>query len=203
MNNKRNLQIYQYWSSFYDLVFNPIFRRERQKAIAQLELDAGQCLLVPGIGTGLDIPFLPDDVAVVGIDLSEAMLAKARQKVGERDITLQAMDAQSLEFPDVHFDAVLLNLVLSVVPDGRAALAEAMRVLRPGGQIIIFDKFLPEEANISGGRALLGPLIRVFGTDPNRKFSEMIAGLDGLNIKENAPSLLRGQYRIIDVRKAD
>ena len=93
------------------------------------------------------------------------------------------------------------SLILSVVPDGAAAFREAWRVLRPGGRAVIFDKFLPEAGRLSLLRRAIGAVLRVLGTDPNRRLSQLIAGAPGLVVERNEPSLLRGQYRIVLLRK--
>ncbi|HEX2907363.1 MAG TPA: methyltransferase domain-containing protein [Phototrophicaceae bacterium] len=201
MDNQRNRQIYRLWSPVYDAVLGGFFSRGRRRALELLALQPGEKLLIPGIGTGLDIPLLPPNVTVIGGDFSPEMLAKARQKVGERAVTLVELDAQNLDFPDASFDAVMFNLILSVVPDGKKALQEGWRVLRPGGRAVIFDKFLPETSTITPMRQLAGRIIRAFGTDPNRRLSEMIADLPGLRVACDEPSLLGGQYRVIRLDK--
>jgi phosphatidylethanolamine/phosphatidyl-N-methylethanolamine N-methyltransferase len=201
MNNTKNLKIYRRWSPFYDIVLRPLSGQARRRAITALDLRPNERLLIPGIGTGLDLLYLPADIAVVGVELSPAMLAKAQKKVDGRNVTLVEGDAQQLNFPDSCFDAVLLNLLLTVVPDGAAAFQEAWRVLCPGGRMVIFDKFLPETNSLTVGRRILGGLIRAFGTDPNRRLSDIIDNTPDLVIQQDKPALLGGQYRLIQLNK--
>lgn len=201
MDDRRNLKIYRTWAPIYDFVMRPVYGAARRRAIELINLQVGEKILIPGVGTGLDIPLLPTGVQVTGIDLTPAMLAKARAKSNDKGMIFAVMNAQSLQFPDDTFDAVILNLILSVVPDGAAAFAEAWRVLRPGGRIVIFDKFLPEAVQPSLFRTLLGHAIRAIGTDPNRRLSDILCNKQGLILERDEPSLLNGQYRIILVRK--
>ncbi|MCO6453516.1 MAG: methyltransferase domain-containing protein [Caldilineales bacterium] len=201
MNNQRNLQIYRLWAFVYDAWIPLLYGRARRRAVTLLDLQPGERLLIPGIGTGLDLPHIPAGVSIVGADLSPDMLAKAKAKAQNRDVTLLEMDVQVLNFADDTFDAVLFNLLLAVVPDGAAAFAEGWRTLKPGGRAVIFDKFLPEGAALTPGRRLLGRVLRSIGTDPNRRLNDIIAGTSDLMIESDEPSLLRGQYRTLLLRK--
>ncbi len=201
MNDERNQTIYKWWAPIYDKVMGPFAGKARQHAIGLLNLRAGESVLLSGVGTGLDLPHLPVGVKVTGIDLSPAMLRKARGKANGRDVSLLEMNAQALEFPDASFDVVILNLILSVVPDGAAAFREAWRVLRPGGRAVIFDKFAPEDGRMPALRRGVGKIISWFGTDPNRRLSEIMGSPPDLTVACNEPSLLRGQYRIVLLHK--
>jgi ubiquinone/menaquinone biosynthesis C-methylase UbiE len=201
MNDERNLTIYKLWAPVYDKVMGPFAGRARKHAIELLNLQRGERVLLSGVGTGLDLPHLPADVKAIGIDLSPAMLRQAQQKIAGRDVTLCEVNAQALELPDASLDAVILNLILSVVPDGAAAFREAWRVLRPGGRAVIFDKFAAEGGQLSVVRRALGKLISLFGTDPNRRLSDLIGELPDLTIERDEPSLLHGQYRIVLLSK--
>lgn len=201
MDNRRNLKIYHTWAPIYDSVMRPLYGAARRRAIELLNLQAGEKVLISGVGTGLDLPLIPPGVHVTGIDLSPEMLKKAREKSMNLGMTLAIVDAQALQFPDGTFDVVILNLVLSVVPDGAAAFSEAWRVLRPGGRVVIFDKFLPEEEQPSLFRNLLGCVIRSIGTDPNRRLSDILGQAPGMVVVYNEASLLQGQYRIILIHK--
>jgi phosphatidylethanolamine/phosphatidyl-N-methylethanolamine N-methyltransferase len=201
MDNRRNQTTYKLWAPVYDKVMGPFAGKARQHAIELLHLQPGERVLLSGVGTGLDVPHLPVDVKAVGIDISAEMLHKAQGKVSGRNVSLQEMNAQALEFSDGSFDVVILNLILSVVPDGAAAFREAWRVLHPGGRAVIFDKFAPEEGSISALRRGVGKIIALFGTDPNRRLSELVGNPPDLNIERDEPSLLRGQYRIVLLSK--
>ena len=201
MDNDNNLRIYRAWAPVYDLVMGPFSGHARQQAIKLLNLRPGEQLLIPGIGTGMDLPLIPPGVSVVGVDISGEMLAKARLRIDGRHVTLLQMDAQALEFADGSFDAVLFNLILSVVPDGAVAFREAWRTLRPGGRAAIFDKFLPENSKLTPSRRLAGRIVSAFGTDPNRCLSDIIGGVPDLVIGQDVASLLGGLYRILRLYK--
>lgn len=121
MNNRYNLQLYRLYAPFYDRLMRFWTAAARCRAIALLELKAGEQLLIPGVGTGLDLPTIPTGVCTVAVDLSPAMLKQAKMKRQEQ-VRFSVMDGQVLAFPNGCFDAVLLNLILSVIPDGKKAL---------------------------------------------------------------------------------
>ncbi|BCU80981.1 SAM-dependent methyltransferase [Polycladomyces abyssicola] len=201
MNNEKNRQIYRMWAPFYDWVLqNRWFRSARRKVVEQAHLQPGENVLLVGVGTGLDFAYLPESVRVTGIDLSPEMLEQARKKASRHVIHLQQMNAEALAFPDETFDAVFFNLILSVVEDPRKALMEGIRVLKGSGRILIFDKFRHSEASPSWVSQTLNILTRRLGTDVNRSFERIADGMPVYVVKDE-PSLFRGKYRIIELRK--
>jgi ubiquinone/menaquinone biosynthesis C-methylase UbiE len=149
------------------------------------------------------LPYLPAGVQATGIDLSDAMLAKARTRlpIAGREIILQRANAEALPFDDASFDAAILNLILSVVGDPDSALRETVRVLRRGGRAVIFDKFLPAGTEPSWSRQCLNTLImRPFGTDINCRLEPLLAR-SRVTVVSDEPSLFRGSYRIVEIRK--
>lgn len=93
------------------------------------------------IGTGLNLPHYPPNVALTGIDLSPGMIDIARTRAGElgREVALQVGDAERLPFAEESFDTVVTTLSLCTIPDDRQAIAEAFRVLRPGGRFLLME----------------------------------------------------------------
>jgi ubiquinone/menaquinone biosynthesis C-methylase UbiE len=92
-----------------------------------------------GIGSGRNLDLYAPEVRLVGIDVSTGMLGIARARPEAAGRELRVGDAQRLDFPDAAFDTVVSTFVLCSVPDDRAAIAEAYRVLRPGGRFVIIE----------------------------------------------------------------
>jgi ArsR family transcriptional regulator len=100
-----------------------------------------------GVGSGSVLRLLaPQARSAVGLDTSRGMrvLARSRlQDAGLAHCTIRAGDAHALPFPDLAFDVVVLDEVLAPSPTPQAALAEAVRVLRPAGRLLVLDRILP------------------------------------------------------------
>src|SRR5262249_24331951 len=75
---------------------------------------------------------------VVGIDRSDGYVAYARAHVTDGRVRFQVADAQSIPFPDAHFDAAVSGLVLNFVPDKARAVGEMRRAVRPGGTVAVY-----------------------------------------------------------------
>ncbi|MGB7539900.1 MAG: class I SAM-dependent methyltransferase, partial [Anaerolineales bacterium] len=199
LTNAWNKFIYRLWSPVYDPLFDRcLVSKARKRSIHVLDLRRGERVLIPGVGTGADLPLLPEGVRALGIDLSADMLARARAKLPlpGREIELREGDAQAQQAVPGSFDAAILHLVLSVVPDGAACFREAMRALRPGGRAVIFDKFRPEDGSLTFGRRLFNLFAMLIGTDITRRLSDLTAGT-GARILRDVPALLGGAYRIV------
>ena len=190
---------YSLYALFYDL--GPGFREERRRAIELLCLRPGERVLVVGVGTGADLPLLPPFVRTLGVDLTPAMLARARAQAGP-NVELRVMDAQRLDVPAGSFDAVLLHQVLEVVSDPVACLAEAARALRPGGRASVFDKFLPDAAPPSRWRAAWARLLDLFFTSVKHRFADLLerAGAP-LVVEHDEPAL--GPFRVLLLRRLE
>lgn len=202
MSNQRNRLVYGLWAPVYDVVLGRLFREGRSRSMERLAPKAGERVCFVGVGTGADLLYLPKGVTAVGIDLSEAMLARAAKKLPIEgcDIELRVGDAQALPVDDGAFDAVSLNLILSVVPDPDRCMSEAIRVLRPGGRVVIFDKFLPDASKPTLRRRLANLVSTCLGTDLNRRLGDILSGLP-FEVVRDEPSILGGMYRVVLLRQ--
>ena len=134
---------YARWAPVYDLVFGAVFERGRSAAIDAAERVGGRILEV-GVGTGISLRDYSPANRICGVDISEPMLRKARERVSELGLNnvegLWVMDAAHLDFPDASFDVVVAQYVITTVSDPEAALDEFARVLKPGGEIVLVSR---------------------------------------------------------------
>ncbi len=130
-----------------------LFRNSRAWVCEQARGD----VLEVAIGTGLNLPHYPTDVALTGIEFSPSMLARARDRAAAlgRGVDLREGDAHHLALPDAAFDTVVCTFGLCAIPDEARALAEMARVLRPGGTLLLAD-------HIAGRYALVRLAQRLF-----------------------------------------
>ena len=109
-------------------------------------------------------------------------------------------DSMALPFPDAQFDHVVLHLILAVVPQPGLCLSEAARVLKSGGTIIIFDKFLRPQQRAWLRRAL-NPVTRRIATRMDVVFEEVLRALPELVVVSDVPLLAGGWFRGIVLGK--
>jgi ubiquinone/menaquinone biosynthesis C-methylase UbiE len=127
---------------------------------------SGEVLEV-GVGTGRTIPLFPRGIRLTGFDISPRMLDRAKQRAATLgfDVDLRVGDAQALGFPDDSFDTVLFALALCSIPDDRRAIAEATRVLRPGGHVALLEHVRSPTSSVRAVQRLLDPLTVRFQGD--------------------------------------
>ena len=118
------------------------FRNARREFVAELELPAGATVLEVSIGTGANVPYLPADARIFGLDLSWGMLRRCRRNLRKwhRDAELCQGEAERLPYRDAVFDSVFHIGGINFFNDRAAAIREMIRVARPGAKIVISDE---------------------------------------------------------------
>lgn len=198
---------YSRWAPIYDFVFGKVFDPGRQAAIVAAE-QVGTRILEVGIGTGLSLPDYSGRTRITGIDISPAMLAKARDRVRQLKLDnvdgLSVMDAGHLALPDGIFDAVVAQFVITAVPDPEAALNEFVRVTKPGGEIILVNHLGAESGPRWVFEAAFSPLAQRLGWRPEFKFARIAnwASRHGsVDLIERRPMPPLGHFSLIRYRK--
>jgi len=175
---KRHVQrAYEFYAPVYDFIFDWIFAPGRSAAIAQLALQPTETVLEIGIGTGLNLPLYPATCRLTGIDLSEEMLDKAVERVGELampNVRLKVMDAASMDFADDEFDKALATYTISAVPDPIGVLREMRRVLKPGGTMVILNHFRSERRVAGRLEDLIAPVCTRLGWKSNLAMAPLL-----------------------------
>jgi phosphatidylethanolamine/phosphatidyl-N-methylethanolamine N-methyltransferase len=187
---------YARWAPIYDVVYDKLTEPAARAAVTAA-MACGPRVLEAGVGTGLSLGYYPAHAEVHGVDLSEDMLRRAKEKVARRGLTqvksLQVMDATRLGFPDGMFDAVAAQFLITLVPDPEAALSEFARVLRPGGEIVLANHFGQPAGPLAKIEEIAAPLASKIGWSSDFKASRIEAWaretgtMDVVNLKPLFP----------------
>jgi phosphatidylethanolamine/phosphatidyl-N-methylethanolamine N-methyltransferase len=168
---------YGRWAPVYDLVFGKVFDRGRQSTIAEADRIGGRILDV-GVGTGLSLSDYSRKSRICGVDISEPMLRKAQQRVRALGLsnveTLAVMDAKNMAFADSSFDAVVAQYVITAVPDPEGTLDDFVRVLKPGGELILVNHIGAEGGPRRAFELAFAPLARRLGWRPEFPWERLV-----------------------------
>ena len=174
-------KLYAEFAPLYDKIFGKIFYSRLESVIEELDIPPGAKVLEVGAGTGTSFPAYPTHCQVTGIDLAPDMLARAQRKIRENGwthLTVIEMNALDLDFPDNSFDYVMAFHVVTVVPDPIRMIAEAKRVCKPGGKIVIVNHFTSDFPLLGTLTEALDPVTRWLGWRTNLRLKPFIKTTD-------------------------
>ncbi|MGJ4941899.1 class I SAM-dependent methyltransferase [Bradyrhizobium sp. HKCCYLS1011] len=198
---------YERWAPVYDLVFGRVFDEGRQSTIAEANRIGGRILDV-GVGTGLSLSDYARTTKICGVDISEPMLRRAQQRVRELKLSnvevLAVMDAKNLAFADNLFDAVVAQYVITAVPDPEATLDDFIRVLKPGGELILVNHIGAETGPRRIFELAFAPIARRLGWRPEfpwARLTNWAARHGGVALAERRPMPPLGHFSLIRYRK--
>lgn len=171
------VRTYSRWASTYDATFGRIVGHYHWHIARFVQEIGARKIIEIGVGTGLSLPHYPAGISVLGVDICPLMLEKARRRqasgTSRARIELQLVDGEELPYGDGTFDAVVLPFVISVTPDPKRLLAEGLRVLAPGGHLLIVNHF----AGVRGLRWLekaFSPFANLVGFESNLELSTLL-----------------------------
>ena len=191
---------YSLIAPLYDAVIERPMRKARAQSLRALPTGESMRVLISGVGTGLDLPLLPPIHRYTALDFNAAMLARARPRGAKLNMDFVLGDSMALPFADASFDHAVLHLIVAVVPEPQRCLSEAARVLKPGGTIILFDKFLHPKQR-APLRLLFNGITRRFATRMDVVFEEVLHAAPELKVVSDVPAMAGGWFRAILLRK--
>jgi len=230
IDSRRVEKVYSNLARVYDSAFDWALGPGRRIAVSALSVKNGDRVLEIGVGTGLSLPFYPSNCHVSGIDISEAMLDRARERVeelgrtdidlrrmdasalsypdetfdqelGRTDIDLRRMDASALSYPDETFDHVLAPYVISVVPEPDKVMAEIRRVCKPGGTVMVVNHFHSDASGVlRRAESLLTPASQWIGFRLDTLLSS-VTQAPGLDTVRIEKVNLFGLWKLIELQR--
>lgn len=190
-------RMYRNLAPAYHAVWPTVAKRRIQMNLTNMGIPSGSKVLEVGVGTGMSLSAYPTDTDVLGVDLSESMLAEAQIMIARKNwshIRVQCMNAEELRFDDASFDVVTSFHTLSVVSCPDKMMRELVRVCKPGGRILVINHFRSENPLIARVVDSAGGLTRRLGwrTDVqmNNLLEELPIDIESCR-KDNPWSLFR------------
>ena len=200
---------YGRWAPVYDLVFGKVFDHGRQSTIAEADRIGGRVLDV-GVGTGLSLSDYSRTTKICGVDISEPMLRKAQQRVRALGLA-QCRDARGDGRQEPRIRRIRSstrwwrNMSSPRCPIRKRTLDDFIRVLKPGGELILVNHIGAETGPRRLFELAFAPLARRLGWRPEfpwARLADWAARHGGVSLTERRPMPPMGHFSLIRYRKA-
>ncbi|MFT7228148.1 MAG: phosphatidylethanolamine/phosphatidyl-N-methylethanolamine N-methyltransferase [Methylophilaceae bacterium] len=195
-------ETYNHLAKIYNFIYGKTLQNGRDTLGKSLTFESNKKILEIGVGTGLTLNLYPINSEITGVDVSNEMLIRAKQRIqtlGLKNIKLITSDGEHTGLPNDYFDHVVLAYVYSVTPKPEAIIQEAFRVCKPNGHIWILNHF----SGMGGWNfleALIKPCSRFLGFRSIFPFGEFVTSKNW-----NIVSIKRvnafGLSRLIKIKK--
>mgnify|MGYP001256629556 CR=1 FL=1 len=184
----RCARAYERVAPFYDLLDGPYEYLWKRRLRSVVMARTHGRILDAAVGTGKNMPFYPPGSEVVGVDLSDAMLARARQRASRLglDVTLLQRDLADTGLPDASFDSIVAAFVFCCIPDARkgTALRELRRLLAEGGRVYLLDYTKPRGPALRTYMRVMAPWLRFMFSASYDNYIEQHFTSAGLKLEE-------------------
>lgn len=176
---------YDVWAYFYDHTFGALVHQRHHAAMSHIRAKPGSLVLDLGVGTGMMLADYPDDITVIGADLSAGMLAKAMGKKNEHNLKHVTLIQANAMFPPLAehcFDHIMIAHTISVVHEPNKLLLWAQRLVKPGGTIVLLNHFHAQNRLVASIETLTNPIFMKIGWKSDLKLEDCLKGTD-LNVQ--------------------
>lgn len=172
--------LYSNFVPAYQAVWPAVAKRRIQTNLTALAIPRAASVLEVGVGTGMSLEAYPHHANVLGVDLSESMLAEAKSRIAKNEwkhIRVRPMNAEELEFDDASFDFVTSFHTISVVSRPDKMMREMVRVCKPGGRILVINHFRSDNPLIARVVDSAGGITRRLGWRTDLKVNSLLTEL--------------------------
>lgn len=170
---------YDVWAYFYDHTFGALVHKRHRCAMEHIRAKPGAMVLDLGVGTGMMLPDYPDDITVIGADLSAGMLAKAMDKKQENKLEHVNLIQANAMFPPLaeqSFDHIMIAHTISVVHEPNKLLRWAERLVKPGGTIVLLNHFHAHNRFVAWFETITNPIFMKIGWKSDLKLEDCLKG---------------------------
>lgn len=175
------VKCYKWYAPFYDWLFGKVLQPGRDAIAQEIKNIHPENILEIGVGTGLMLPLYPEKIHITGVDISQAMLDQAAEKIQldyAEYISLMKIDGENLPFADHQFSCVVIPYTYSVTPNPEKLIFEARRVCKKNGFIVIVNHFSGINSRWKFLEKLAAPLAKKIGFHSHFPYDKYIESVD-------------------------